>query len=240
MLIDLHAHTKGMSSCCLAPAPDIVKTAKDNGIDGIVVTNHYLRQDNGDHRDYAQRYVDEYYYTKECGDAIGCVVIYGMEVTMERYSDAHVLVYGVDTDFTLQHPTIFSYTLEELYSAVKAAGGMVVQAHPFRNGHNKLPETSLTEGLLDGLELSSHPLYDGTYVDKLTEMAHQYGLILTSGGDYHADVPYRAYCGVHLPDTVTDTKALCQYLLSAETVDVQYQEPFAPESVRMTYERHPK
>lgn len=233
MLIDLHAHTSGISTCCQAPAPDIVKTAKENGIDGIVLTNHYVRQDDGDHKDYAKRYVDEYYYTKECGDAIGCVVIYGMEVTMERYHDAHILLYGVEPAFTLEHPLIFTYTMEQLYHAVKAVGGMVVQAHPFRNGHNKLEDQSF----LDGVELSSHPLYDGTYVEKLTEIAHQNGIILTSGGDYHADVPYRPYCGLHLPETVTDTRTLCDYLLAAESVDVQYQEPYAPESIRSTFVR---
>lgn len=237
MLIDLHAHTGPISTCCQAPAPIIVQVAKENGIDGIVLTNHYLRQENGgDHKEYAQRYVDEFYYTKECGDAIGCVVIYGMEVTMDDYDGAHILIYGVDTDFTLEHPMIFSYTLEELYNAVKKAGGMVVQAHPFRNGRNKLPD----QKFLDGLELSSHPSYDGTYVDKLTELAHASELILTSGGDYHHDVPYRAYCGVHLPDDITDTHALCRYLLAAESVDLQYQEPYTDEKVRITYERHPK
>ncbi len=236
MLIDLHAHTKGMSECCRAPASVIVKVAKDNGIDGIVLTNHYLRQDDGDHKEYARRYTDEYYYTKECGDAIGCVVIYGMEVTMDLYGGPHILIYGVEPAFTVEHSLIFSYTMEELYAAVKAAGGMVVHAHPFRNGTNKLPDCSC----VDGLELSSHPQYDGTYVERLTEMAHAKGLILTSGGDYHHDVPYRPYCGVHLPDDVTDTHALCEYLLHAETVEVQYQEPYAEERVRLTYERHPK
>lgn len=236
MLIDLHAHTGPLSPCCQAPAPTIIKTALENGIDGIVLTNHYTKQDDGDHKDFALRYVNEYYYTKGCGDALGCVVIYGMEITMELYDGAHILVYGVEPTFTLEHPLCFNYTMEQLYNAVKAANGMVVQAHPFRNGRNKLKDQSF----LDGLELSSHPSYDGTYVDKLTELAHANGLILTSGGDYHYDVPYRAYCGLHLPETITDTRALCDYLLSTESVDIQYQEPYAPESVRVTYERHPK
>ncbi len=236
MLIDLHAHTQGMSECCKAPSPVILKVAKNNGIDGIVLTNHYLRQDNGDHKDYAQRYIDEFYYTKACGDEIGCRVFYGMEVTMDDYGGPHILIYGVDPSFTTEHPLIFSYTMEQLYTAVKAVGGMVVQAHPFRNGQNKLPDQSW----LDGLELSSHPQYDGTYVERLTELAHAGSLILTSGGDYHHDVPYRPYCGVHLPETIADTHDLCKYLLTTETVELQYQEPFCDDRVRITYERHPK
>ncbi len=41
MLLELHAHTSGISTCCRAPAPDIVAVAKDIGLDGIVLTNHY-------------------------------------------------------------------------------------------------------------------------------------------------------------------------------------------------------
>ena len=35
MLIDLHAHTSGISACCLAPASDIVAVAKEIGLEAI-------------------------------------------------------------------------------------------------------------------------------------------------------------------------------------------------------------
>ena len=43
MLIDMHAHTSGISTCCRIPAPDVIKAALDAGLDGIVLTNHYQR-----------------------------------------------------------------------------------------------------------------------------------------------------------------------------------------------------
>jgi len=232
-LFDLHAHTSGISTCCRAPAPGIVKEASDTGIDGIVLTNHYQRQNAGDHADYAKRYTDEYYYTKTCGEAVGCSVFYGMEVTMEQHGGAHILLYGVEPSFTLAHPCLFALPLETLYAMVKEEGGAVVQAHPFRNSKNTLQDLTF----LDGMEASSHPLYDGTHIARLTELGHLHGKILTSGGDYHADTPYRPHCGVYLPDSVTDTASLAQFLLTTDCVDLRIQEPHAPESLLVTYSR---
>ena len=44
MLIDLHAHTGGISKCCRIPADKVVQAAKDVGLDGIVLTNHYQKE----------------------------------------------------------------------------------------------------------------------------------------------------------------------------------------------------
>ena len=43
MLIDLHAHTSGISRCCRIPAPEVLRRAKEVGLCGIVLTNHYTK-----------------------------------------------------------------------------------------------------------------------------------------------------------------------------------------------------
>ena len=236
MLIDLHAHTSGISTCCRVPAPDIIKAAQGAGIDGIVLSNHYQRSyvKNGDVSGFAERYAAEYYYTKECGDAAGFRVFYGMEVTMEQHSGAHILVYGVDPAFTLAYPEVYAMTLAELYPLVKSHGGMLVQAHPFRGGRDLLQDLAY----LDGVEANSHPLYDATHVEKLTKIAQSKALILTSGGDFHADT-HRPHCGAYLPDSIGNTKELCDYLLTAESLDIRIQEPGEMQSRRVTYVRRP-
>jgi len=235
MLIDLHAHTSGISTCCRVPAPDILKAAKDIGLDGIALTNHYqkiyVKEDGA--AAFARRYVDEYHYTKSCAEGTGLRVFYGMEITMEQHSGAHILVYGVDPDFTLHYPDVYNLTLAQLYLLVHENGGMLVQAHPFRRGKNMLQDLSF----LDGVEANSHQIYDATHFVRLTDIAHSRGLILTSGGDYHADTP-RPHCGTYLPDTVSDEKTLREFLCTTPCVDLQIQEPHAPESQRVTYCRH--
>lgn len=222
MLIDMHAHTSGISWCCRAPAPKILEDAKKVGIDGIILTNHFLDtylRDGMTPADLAQKYVNEYYYTKECGEEMGIKVFFGVEVTMQRHADEHVLVYGVDPDFVLQHPELYHMTLSELSRTVHAAGGYLSQAHPLRSGKNVLMDPAD----LDGVEVNSHQLYDGPQYEFLSAYARTHGLTLTSGGDYHADAS-RPLCGVYLPDHLADSGEIFRYLQTAEEIDLQLQE----------------
>ena len=42
MLIDMHSHSSGISKCCQMDAKGVVKEALNAGLDGIVLTNHYV------------------------------------------------------------------------------------------------------------------------------------------------------------------------------------------------------
>ena len=221
MLIDLHAHTSGISKCCQISAPEVVKRAHDIGLGGIVLTNHYQKSyiENGDVRSFAQQYIEEYYYTKKCGEKIGCKVFWGIEVTMEQYPNVHLLIYGVDTEFVMKYPLLFDYTQEELYSIVKQNGGILIQAHPFRNGAHVLDTD-----FLDGVEINCHPLYGNSYSTELLEIACKNGLLVTCGGDFHADT-YRPYCGTYLPDEVYKSYEIGKYLCSTNEIRLCIQEP---------------
>lgn len=221
MLIDLHAHTKGISHCCRIFAPEVLAAAKEAGLDGICLSNHYQSRyvEDGDALAFARRYSEEFHATRALGDAMGLTVLYGIEVTMERYHDEHLLVYGVDEQFPLHHPALYDMTQQELYEAVHAAGGVVVQAHPMRKGRNVLMDPEH----LDGVEVNCHPKYDRCYNEEMAELANNRGWILTCGGDYHADT-HRVQCGMYLPETITDGVRLGQYLKNAEAVRLRVQE----------------
>ena len=94
MLLDLHAHTKDISHCCQQAAPDILKAARDVGLDGIVLTNHYYKGyiTDGDAAGFARRYANEFYYTESVGRELGLTVLFGIEVTMAKYGGVHMLV----------------------------------------------------------------------------------------------------------------------------------------------------
>ena len=236
MLFDLHAHSSGISRCCRIPAEEVMRRAKAVGLDGIVLANHYqdLRNylDGGTCEDFARRYVEEYRYAKQYEQSIGCRVLFGVEVTMERYDNEHLLVLGVSPEFVLAHPDLYNMTQEQLYTAVHAAGGAVIQAHPMRKGKNVLMDLAL----LDGVELNCHPVYDGTHVDELEELAVQHGKILTCGGDYHADT-YRPHCGVFLPDSVQTEADLASYLLTTQEIALRIHEVRIPEYTELTFRR---
>jgi predicted metal-dependent phosphoesterase TrpH len=221
MLIDLHAHSSGISHCCRIPYDEVIRTAKEVGLCGIVLTNHYQKSyvKDGDFAAFARRYTEEFRLTKAYGDTVGMKVFFGAEVTMERYGGAHLLLYGIPESFIEENPTLFDWTMEEMYNRVKAIGGTLVQAHPYRKVKNLLP----TE-YLDGVEVNCHPLYGKSDFADMVEIATENHLILTCGGDYHADT-YRPKCGVYLPDTLADGIELGRYLLEAPSLTLCIHEP---------------
>jgi hypothetical protein len=119
----MHAHTPGISECCLGDAETIIKVARENGIDGIVLTNHYQKSylRNGDANELAKRYIEEYRMTKRFGEKYGVTVIYGMEVTMHRHDNSHLLVYGLPESFTEEFPEVYDMTQEELDNYIKVS-----------------------------------------------------------------------------------------------------------------------
>ena len=89
MLLDLHAHSSGISHCCRIDARENLLRAREAGLDGLVLTNHYTKPyvKDGDALAFAHRYVDEYYTAKTAADELGLTVIFGIELTMDGETD---------------------------------------------------------------------------------------------------------------------------------------------------------
>ena len=221
MLIDLHAHSAGISHCCRAKGDRVIREAKAVGIDGIVLTNHYTKNyvKDEDYAAFARRYTEEYEQLLALGEAEGIRVLFGVELTMEKHDMVHLLLYGVEPSFVEESPMLFDWTQQELYERVHAVGGIVVQAHPYR----KNVDAMLDLAYLDGIELSCHPKYEGTHEAELYALAQKNQKALTCGGDYHADT-HRPRCGVYLPQEITTPQALAQYLANAQTLTLCVQE----------------
>lgn len=65
MLIDMHAHSSGISRCCKIGGEEMLLVAKNKGIDGVVLTNHYNKNYiTTNAYDLAKRYVEEYFLLK--------------------------------------------------------------------------------------------------------------------------------------------------------------------------------
>ncbi len=231
MLIDMHAHTSGISHCCQIAYPEVLEEAKKAGLSGIVLTNHYTRQYTKDRsvEAFVEDYIREYEIAKAHGEKVGCRVFFGIEVTMEWDTSVHMLVYGMEPEALRKHPLLFDMTLEELYKTVKGCEGALIQAHPFRNGGRVL-DTSY----LDGVEINCHPLYGNTYAEELIAVAKEAGLAVTCGGDYHADT-YRPCCGVYLPEHIQTTGEIAAFLRNTQEIKLCVQR-LAPKRIEeMTY-----
>lgn len=221
MLVDMHCHSKGISRCCKVPIEDILERTKQAGIDAIILTNHYIKDyvANDDSLDFAKKYINEYLYAKTLEEKYNCKVFFGIELTVEFARAVHLLIYGVPTDFVLKHHDIYNYSLEKIYSIVKQAGGILIQAHPFRNNCSVLDVN-----FLDGVEINCHPIYKFSHSDELLKIGKDNNLLVTVGGDYHADT-YRPLCGVNFPDSVKDCFDIKDYLLAAKELKLTFQEP---------------
>lgn len=237
MLIDLHAHSSGISRCCRIPYDAVIRTALEAGLDGIVLTNHYQKSyvENSDPAAFARRYTEEFRLARAYGETVGCKVFFGAEVTMEQYGGTHILLYGIDEGFIEENPTLFDLSQEELYRLVKAAGNgdkiAVIQAHPYRNG-----KRLLDVHFLDGVEVNCHPLYGKSDFADMVEIATANNLLLTCGGDYHADT-YRPRCGTYLPNDLQSGVEIGRYLLSANELKLCVHEPNTEEPFEYVWER---
>ncbi|MBE6554119.1 MAG: hypothetical protein E7666_07240 [Ruminococcaceae bacterium] len=213
MLIDLHVHSSGASRCCKIALPEGLDAAREVGIDGIVLTNHYQKNYTEklgiDVPTMIERYQAEFTRATELAAARHMPCFFGIEITMERYKGVHMVVYGADPDFLNANPDVFDATQEALYRTVHAAGGILVQAHPYRKG-----SPLMDPAWMDAVEINCHPLYQNIHFPEILAVAEQYRLPLTCGGDYHADT-YRPKCGLYLPDDLRDTQDLANYIRTA-------------------------
>ena len=93
MLLDLHAHTSGISTCCLLDGKEILNRTKMAGLDGIVLCNHYVKsyvKDNFD--EWIEKYIEEFNYTKSFEKEFKLKVFFGVEVTMCYDQRVHILL----------------------------------------------------------------------------------------------------------------------------------------------------
>lgn len=108
MIIDLHIHTY-FSSCSVIEIPQLLKKAREIGLDGICIT---------DHDTIASKFIVE-----NCADKAGISVIIGMEYTTTQ---GDFLVFGP----VEQIPQ--NLDASGLYRWLQREGGIAIPAHPFR------------------------------------------------------------------------------------------------------------
>lgn len=187
---EMHQHTWPCSHCGHADPEKLVRTMKNDGYTGLVITDHFYFGNTGIDRslpwdEFCKAYIDNYLAAKRIGDEIDFDVLFGVEENVGEGKE--VLLYGITPEFILSHPELRNSNLELIYKLANEFGALVIQAHPFRN-RDYIPDPlkRLDPAFLDGYEVfntankpEDNKLAFDTYKDS--------GKIFTAGSDWHRD-----------------------------------------------------
>lgn len=188
-LYETHMHTSEGSACAGNTGAEMARAYKEAGYTGIIITDHFFYGNTAVDRslpwkEWVEQYCLGYEHAKEEGDKIGLQVFFGWEA---GYGGPEFLVYGLDKKWLLEHPEIRDASVEEQLRLVHAGGGIVIQAHPYREAYY-IKEVLTYPDYVDGVEglnashlSSGHPEYN----ERALAYAADHKLPLTSGSDQH-------------------------------------------------------
>lgn len=192
---ETHLHTKEGSKCSNFSGRDMAIAAKEAGYAGIIVTDHNWGGNTAidpklSWSDWVYQFQKGYEIAKKTGDEIGLSVFWGWEA---GFQGTEFLIYGLSADWLLHHPEMKEATIEEQYQLVKAGGGIVIHAHPFREEYY-IKEIRLCPDYIDGVEvinaMHSNPRSGSHFDLKYNPMAYEYAIqndkLMTAGSDIHS------------------------------------------------------
>ena len=223
-LYETHLHTSQGSACSNTPGREYPKLYKDLGYDGIFVTDHFFQGNcaaprTGEWVKRVDAYMAGYFDAKEAGEKIGFDVFFGIE---QNYNGDEYLLYGINREFLLQNPDIESWPRLVLFDKVRAWGGCVVQAHPFRE-RDYIKKMHFQLDGIDGVEavnMGNHPWEDASGL----LYGRSLGLPLTCGSDMHRseNVTRDRLGGVALGERLTSSSDYADYVRARKPITLVF------------------
>jgi hypothetical protein len=186
-LYETHLHTAHSSACARSKGSEYILPYKEMGFSGIIVTDHFYNGNTAIPRrlpwkEWVKEFCRGYEEARNEGERRGFDVFFGWEETFDGCDD--YLIYGLDKEWLMEHPEARNWTRGEQYRAVKAAGGCVVQAHPFRQ-HGYIRRVVLSTGCVDGVEAANVGNAEQSYDGLAMRYAQKLNLPATAGSDMH-------------------------------------------------------
>lgn len=185
---EMHLHTCPCSGGG-ADIRDHIDALIEKGYSGAVVTNHFYKGDTRIDRklpweEFVDAYRQDYLYGLEYAVARDFDLLFGLEEHVGNGQE--ILIYGIDADLIAAHPELKAGRVEDYVSVVHAHGGLVYQAHPYRNREyitNPYPLECLDT--LDGIEVynaGNLPEWN----EQARELADERKLACIAGSDGHS------------------------------------------------------
>lgn len=182
---ELHLHTSPVSVCGRVSPEQVVEHYWRNGYSTIVITNHFqpslfercakkgLRD-----RQTVDFFIQDYQRAKKYANG-KINVLLGLEFRNYE-NDNDYLVYGINESFLYSVLNITKLKLPDVCNVIRKNGGMIFQAHPFRDG---IKVTN--PRYLDGIEAGNFSYLRDDRNDIAEAWAKKYVLKKVYGTDYH-------------------------------------------------------
>ncbi len=178
---ELHLHSTEVSPCCDCPTEIAARRYAEGGYTTVTVTDHFkpgLQREGETWEACVLRFMSGYEAFRRLLD--GRVhVLFGFELNLAENANDY-LVFGLSRDFLLASRDLPYLPRREAIARIHAAGGLIYQAHPFRNRM-----TVMDPGDLDGIEIfNAHNGHDSRN-ELAYAFARHHGLPGIAGTDYH-------------------------------------------------------
>lgn len=207
-IYETHLHTVSASACGKSKGAEYIPFYKKLGYSGIIVTDHFFNGNcaipsNLSWEERVNLFCKGYEEAKEAGDRLGLQVFFGWEC---RFDGDEFLVYGLDKEWLLSHPDILSWDHITHYQRIHADGGLIVQAHPFRE-RGYLTRVNLHPFQCDAWEAANagNPPYQNQLA---YHYATEHNIPITAGSDIHlvGATDCGEYFGVAFNEPLTSIK----------------------------------
>ena len=204
---EMHLHSHEVSPCCDFATELIAERYFEAGYTTITVTDHFTPaycRTEGLWEDRVQHFLSGYEAFKKALDG-RIHVLFGFELRFDGYANDY-LVYGLGADFLRGARELPFLSRREGCERIHEAGGLIYQAHPFRNGI-----TVLSPEGLDGIEvLNAHNKHDSRN-ELAFAFAKHHALAGIAGSDFHHSFN-RPSAGIMTHDPITSESELVDIL----------------------------
>ena len=215
---ETHLHSCESSACGKSSAAEYPAYYKSIGYSGIFITDHFFNgncriSNTGNWEEMINEFCKSYEIAKEAGDKIGFPVFFGWEA---NFNGDEYLIYGLDKQWLLAHPDFLSYSRTRQYDVIHADGGLVVQAHPFRE-RDYLNTIYLNPDTCDAME--GYNTFNSDYNNYNAEIyCRQNNIFMTAGSDLHhiGSTDAHNLYGMEFDTPLTDEKDYVKRILSCE------------------------
>lgn len=216
---ELHCHSATVSKCASASPEEIIEKYLAKGYTSLVLTEHCSRftfknKKNGDRTVLPWDERIDFFMsgTRELEKAAAgrMNIIQGCEIRLNTDENDYQ-IYGDSEGLLRSYPDIMDVDISVLSERVRAAGLLLVQAHPFRNAMRIVKPQ-----YLDGIEVYNGSTSHDSRNDIALMWARRHGLIKTSGSDYHRSEPGLISGGILTGEPIKNNDDLLRVLRSGE------------------------